>query len=324
LAPENLAGEDGWQAEPEAALIAGQLTDWDDFQVGSPCIVPVDKGWRMYFEGARLDEDGLSQAIGVAQSDDGRTWRKHENNPVIAAESPEELRHPTKRLLLPAVCRLPDDSWLMTCTETDQNHGTSRLRVLRSADGFDWESAPDSEADLMKAASESKLFSPSFCASPLRKDRIQLWCLKKGDSGNIRDVTKLNIVMLQTVDGKTWKQLSERPFTEIEPKGFVWYMRFAVDGVRWVFSYPFTVRDSSDPALIRLRRSADGIRWTPLGLPDFVFPTHQDDGERTEISRPGLLLGPKEVRFFFTEQQADGTRRILSAFFSRQTSGASP
>ena len=86
---------DGWQAEPEPVLIAGQLTDWDDFQVGSPCVVPADKGWRMYFEGARLDEDGLSQGIGVAMSDDGLSWRKHENNPVAAVESSDELRLPT-------------------------------------------------------------------------------------------------------------------------------------------------------------------------------------------------------------------------------------
>ena len=314
---------DGWQAEPEPVLIAGQLTEWDDFQVGSPCVVSVDKGWRMYFEGARLDEDGLSQGIGVAMSDDGRTWRKHENNPVLVVENPEELRFPTKRVSLPVVCRLPDASWLMTCTETDQNQGTSRLRVLRSADGLDWQSAPDSEADLVKAASGSRLFSPSFCANPHRSGRVQLWCLKQPDGGNFYDVTKLGIVMLQTVDGKTWKQLSERPFTEIEPKGSLWDIRFAVDGESWVVGYLFAEGDSSKPAHIRFRKSADTIRWKPAGTPDYALPASPDgeaapDGtQAVAFSTPGLLLGEGGVRIFYTEQQENGSRRIASAFFPK-------
>ncbi|MEX2287127.1 MAG: hypothetical protein WD648_08565 [Planctomycetaceae bacterium] len=315
---------DGWQAEPEPVLIAGQLTDWDDFQVESPCVVPVDKGWRMYFEGTRLDEEGLTQGIGVAMSDDGRNWRKHENNPVVSLESPDELRLPTKRLVLPVVCRLPDKSWLMTCTETDQNHGTLRLRVLRSADGLTWQSSPESDADLAKATSGAMLFSPSFCPNPHRSGRLQLWCLKQPDGGNINDVKTINTVMFQTVDGKGWKQVIERPLTEIEPTGSVRDIRFVVDGETWVVCYLFAETDAREPALIRFRKSADAIRWKPAGIPDYALPATPDGEKGAALSRPGLLLGESGVRIYYTEQQENGSRWIASALIPKASPRTAP
>jgi hypothetical protein len=309
--------DDGWQTEPEPVLIAVPLTEWDDFQVGAPCVVLAGKEWRIYFEGARLDENGLSQGIGVAMSNDGRTWRKHSHNPVFVLEDADELRSPTKQVSLPVVCLLPDASWLMVCTETDQNHGTSRLRVLRSADGLDWRKSPDSEKDLAKVAAGFTLFSPSFCANPHRRGRIQLWCLKQPDGGNSNDVTRLKIVMLQTVDGKTWKQVLERPLTEIEPKGSLQDIRFAVEGESWFVGYLFSEGNAREPTHIRFRKSADAIRWKPAGAPDYALPAAAADEERVAFSTPGLLLGESGLRIYYTERQKNGSRWIATALISK-------
>jgi hypothetical protein len=306
---------DVWQTESKPALSPGQLTDWDDFQVGSSCVVPVDGGWRMYFEGARLDEDGLSQGIGVAMSDDGRAWRKHEDNPVVAADTSQPSQSQSKRLSLPVVCRLRDNLWLMICTETDQNMGTSRLCVLNSIDGIDWERDLDSGEKLAKAASGLELFSPSLCSNPLRNERVQLWCLKRPDGGNYYDVTKLSLVMLQTNDGKSWKQLIERPVTELEPAGLLRHIRFVIDGESWVASYLFGEPESGEPKRIRFRKSADAIRWKPAGPADYALPTGIDGAGRATISRPSLLIRDDETRVFYTEQNENGSRQIAVAIF---------
>jgi hypothetical protein len=57
---------DEWRPEPTPAVEPGPLNDWDDFQVGAPCVVRGPNGWRMYYVGARLDERGFSSALGVA------------------------------------------------------------------------------------------------------------------------------------------------------------------------------------------------------------------------------------------------------------------
>jgi len=316
---------DGWQAEPEAVLTPGQTADWDDFDVGSPSIVAADKTWRMYFEGGRLDESGLSPAIGVAMSEDGRTWRKYESNPVLSLESPEDLGRPTKQLMRPIVCRLSDTSWLMTCNEIDQKQGTSRTRILRSVDGLAWENVPASEANLAKAAAETRLFSHSFCANPHRSDRIQLWCLKRPEGGDLDDVKTINITMFQTIDGKSWKQLMERTLIEIEPVGRVRDVQFVADGESWLACYLFDEGKSTSPTLLRFRRSADSIRWKPARIPDYVLPAiDPDTQERVSISKPAALLSDGGVRIFYTEHHENGSRSIASAFFSKTSPRAAP
>lgn len=215
-----------WQRLPAPVLQPGPLNDWDDFQVADPSVVRTRDDWRMYYVGARLDENGYASAIGVAVSDDGRTWRKDPRNPLILPDEPLESRT-TRRLLTPAVSVLADGSWLMACVELDHNEGRRGLRVLRSPDGFDWRIDHDAERSLRQAASSQALVSPSVCPNPHRRERIQLWCLKSRDANRVADVRNAAIVMLQSTDGTSWKQLLERPFTEIEPTGFVRDVRVA-------------------------------------------------------------------------------------------------
>jgi hypothetical protein len=288
------------------------LNDWDDFQVADPSVVRTRDDWRMYYVGARLDENGYASAIGVAVSDDGRTWRKDPRNPLILPDEPLESRT-TRRLLTPAVSVLADGSWLMACVELDHNEGRRGLRVLRSPDGFDWRIDHDAERSLRQAASSQALVSPSVCPNPHRRERIQLWCLKSRDANRVADVRNAAIVMLQSTDGTSWKQLLERPFTEIEPTGFVRDVRVAVEKDRWQIGYLFQERDSGDAEVIRLRRSADGIRWTPAGVPDFSLPRGRRGDDRLAAASPAMAALGDEIALYFTEQQDDGIQRIIAA-----------
>jgi hypothetical protein len=161
------------------------------------------------------------------------------------------------------------------------------------------------------------LFSPSFCPNPHRSGRVQLWCLKQPEDGNINDVKTISTVMFQTVDGKIWKQVIERPLTEIEPTGSVRDIRFAVDGEGWVVCYLFAEGKSDQPALIRFRKSADAIRWKPAGIPDYALPASPDGTEGVAFSTLGLLLGDSGLRIYYTEQQKNGSQRIAAAFFPK-------
>jgi predicted GH43/DUF377 family glycosyl hydrolase len=76
-------GPDGpWTIDPQPILTPGPTGSWDAGGLQWPSVVQTNEGYRMYF--AALDRRGGRASIGLATSDDGLTWTKHDG-PVLTA-----------------------------------------------------------------------------------------------------------------------------------------------------------------------------------------------------------------------------------------------
>ena len=79
------SSEDGllWTVEPEPVLEPGGPGEWDAEGVYSPSVTWTGEYWLMAYTGVPLLHPA---AIGLAVSQDGRTWEKHRDNPVVLGE----------------------------------------------------------------------------------------------------------------------------------------------------------------------------------------------------------------------------------------------
>lgn len=69
--------------ETNPILTPDATTDWESGVIGS-VVLPVDGRWLMFYRG--LNADQSTWAAGIATSDDGVTWTRHEGNPVFVAD----------------------------------------------------------------------------------------------------------------------------------------------------------------------------------------------------------------------------------------------
>lgn len=73
-----------WSVLPDA-LAPGPLGSWDDSSTWTGSVVRHEGRWAMLYTGTSSVEDGLVQRVGLAESDDLVSWRKHDG-PVLEAD----------------------------------------------------------------------------------------------------------------------------------------------------------------------------------------------------------------------------------------------
>lgn len=73
-------------AESDPVLMPGRQGEWDDAYVWLPNIEKFTHGFRMYYAGARYENEKEISAIGYAESSDGIHWNKYRKNPVFTSE----------------------------------------------------------------------------------------------------------------------------------------------------------------------------------------------------------------------------------------------
>lgn len=73
-------------SEVGVALEPGPAGAWDDVATWTGSVLFANDTWYMFYTGASSAEDGLIQRIGVALSDDLRSWTKHPDNPILEAD----------------------------------------------------------------------------------------------------------------------------------------------------------------------------------------------------------------------------------------------
>ncbi len=80
-----------WRTTGEHVL-APDPKGWDAAGVETACVVPRrGGGWLMYYTGDRPPMGGHHMSIGLATSDDGRTWTRRPNGPILEGLHPWEL-----------------------------------------------------------------------------------------------------------------------------------------------------------------------------------------------------------------------------------------
>ncbi len=88
-----------WVFDSVPLLEAGSSGTWDDVGVGNPVVLPYNGNYLMYYNNVRYDSQRGFSGIGLATSEDGLVWEKH-NDP--ATDDKFEESDP--------VFRLPEDS----------------------------------------------------------------------------------------------------------------------------------------------------------------------------------------------------------------------
>jgi len=299
-----------WQVEAAPALAPGPLGDWDDFRVSHPCVLRVGSQWRMYYEGARLDENGLTAEIGLATSTDGVHWQKSPQNPLLRPDVSPETDEQSARARSPAVCQLADGSFLMLCLDDNLTSGDAVLRFAHSADGIHWDTSTEREPLLARMDQEM-----SFSASLFRQSdppRLQIWYLDAAGDGDRRSLA--HAVRMEA--GK-WSDVVRQPAQDIDADGSIERAQVVPSGDYYLLCYMAT-KDSGENVVYRFRVSPNARSWLAQGPPDFVPAGAESYGGLA------VVYTAEGARLFYYEEREDGSRQIRTAFCPKSAYRATP
>ena len=126
-----------WTVESTPILTPGAAGSWDAGGVEWPSVVKVGNRWAMYYAGVDKPAGAGTGAIGVAFSDDGKTWVK-QPAPVLQADQPWEH----KTIGRPRVVSTPS-GYVMLYTGLD----ITQRGLATSPDGLTWTSLPGPSID---------------------------------------------------------------------------------------------------------------------------------------------------------------------------------
>ena len=139
-----------WEVLPDA-LVAADSPAWDDGSTWTGSVVQGDDGvWRLFYTGARRDEEWLIQRVGVAQSSDLIVWERVGSEPLLECDdrwyerySPDDWHDEAWRD--PWVFRGDDGRWHMLLTArvaTGDPMGRGVIGHAISDDLETWEAQP--------------------------------------------------------------------------------------------------------------------------------------------------------------------------------------
>lgn len=127
-----------WEKLAHPVLETGPRGSWDEWGVADPYVIRLDDRFYMYFLG---QDRARRQRLGVAVSEDGRTWWKLRSNPVM--DLGERGAFDENGLGEPAVWAAGGRYWMLY-TGRDR-HENRRIGLAVSQDGIGWERlGPDS------------------------------------------------------------------------------------------------------------------------------------------------------------------------------------
>ncbi len=76
--------EQSWRRDVDGPVLSlGQAGAFDDTHLLSPCVARLDGKYFLWYVGSRGNVADRVFRVGLAVSDDGRTFRRHETNPVL-------------------------------------------------------------------------------------------------------------------------------------------------------------------------------------------------------------------------------------------------
>jgi len=124
-----------WEKLPRPVLETGPRGSWDERGVADPYVIRLGERFYMYFLG---QDRARRQRLGVAVSEDGRSWRKLRSNPIL--ELGERGAFDENGLGEPAVWVSGGRYWMLYTGRDRREH--RRIGLAVSSDGIRWRRLP--------------------------------------------------------------------------------------------------------------------------------------------------------------------------------------
>ncbi|MGI8905392.1 MAG: hypothetical protein ACR2IE_02750 [Candidatus Sumerlaeaceae bacterium] len=282
-----------WQETSSSALLRGNPGDWDDFSIGSPCVLRTGNAWQMYYEGRSLDEDGYRSAFGMASSDDAVSWKKHSQNPLLqpdietsASCAAFSVTSGSKSL----VGAFAVQRSLFQHSQEELNKGVAWLSFVESTDGVVWQAChPAVSLDMHRTHFP---LAPSLYHSD---QKLHLWWfgLREG----------LRVLNHSISDGAKWSKPNWQPAGELSERELC-CARVVPSGNYLLLS---AVEKAARPRVVTFT-SRNGRTWHRAGPPPFELESH------TAHSAPFLVFTAEGARLYYSSNLADGGSHLHSAF----------
>jgi predicted GH43/DUF377 family glycosyl hydrolase len=117
-----------WTRYPiNPVLKRGSGTEWDRNTIGAPCVLINDNKYRMYYS--------ARNGIGLALSNDGISWEKHPDNPIMGADEAWGLH----MITMPCVLKIESLYHMWYSCYDGQGTNTFQIGYATSSDGVIWE-----------------------------------------------------------------------------------------------------------------------------------------------------------------------------------------
>ena len=229
-------------------LDLGADGEWDDTHVADPSVILNNDVYQMWYEG----HDGSNWRIGYATSDDGITWTKHHNNPVLDLGADGEWDDQSAGD--PTVLF---DNGIYKMWYKGNDGATWRIGYATSDDGINWTKHPSNP--ILNLGDDGE-WDDTHVGDPcvlLDNNVYRMWY-----RGN--DVSNTRIGYATSDDGINWTKYPNNPVLDLGSDGAwddanhekpsvlldnevykIWYS--GSDGTNWRIGYAV---------------SLDGISWT--------------------------------------------------------------
>lgn len=238
-----------WKRDtPGAVLRLGKRGAFDDRHIFAPCVARENKSYRMWYCGSRGTVANRVFSVGLAESADGRTFRRSSSTPVF------DFGDGKHSILTPTLLRNPDGSvrrengrlrmWFSS-THFAGGTGAHTLHESTSKNGVHWQKP--------SAAQLSGVYAPTILRE---RDRYRLW---------YTDVSKSEWVIshAESRDGRSWN-VTDRGVVTVDQKwerGRLFYPTvLKVDGVYLMWYGSYWSQEKNKTAL-GFAVSNDGIHW---------------------------------------------------------------
>jgi len=249
-----------WERDTEGPVIElGSEGDFDDTHIFAPCVMCEEGEYRLWYSGSRGVVAERVFRLGLATSQDGRTFEKSPRNPVFDFGDGEHS------LLTPTLLRATDGKPIrengrlrMWFSATAFTKGPAHnLHETSSADGITWEAPSAAQLSglyapsILKVGDEYQMWYTDVSAEP--------WCFRHAASQ----------------DGKRW-QVTPQPVLNVEQsweQGRLFYPTVVKSGEFYLMWYGSYWAQEKNKTAIGFAVSDDGATWhrhpqNPVFRPD--------------------------------------------------------
>jgi hypothetical protein len=289
-----------WRVDPEPALVPGLPHSWDDYAIATPTILRQPNKLALWFEGVAFDSSGLHRAAGLAESNDGNTWTKHDQNPLF---SPPLKKNETWSS--PSMARWREKLWAVYVVSEDplaREKNDKRfdpvpmsMRLAQSDDGTIWRDVRDATLPL-----GAKEFLPLRPCLYTDGDALHLWWLGLAEE-------KPALLHSISRDGERWATPNSQAAKDIDARE-ICCARVYPSGDFYILSYVAQTQAGYEKKYsVVTKISRDARTWAVHGPPEFPLPDHWMH------SSPLLLFEQDGVRLYYSAKEADETVTLRSA-----------